>query len=90
MAKKPIQPLKGPMPPAGPPVATQDVAGSLEDVGANWVIVAVRPNGSGEWQPTMPYEHWRLLKDMRDDGALSTTQRRDPDGTKLLAKLKVD
>jgi hypothetical protein len=38
----------------------------------------------------MPYEQWRVLKGMRDDGALAMTQRRDPAGTVLLAKLKVD
>jgi hypothetical protein len=69
-------------------VTTQERAGSLQDVGSNWIIVAVRPNGSGEWEPTMPYEQWRILKDMVNDGALAMTQRRDPAGTVLLAKLR--
>lgn len=90
MARKPIQPPKGPMPPAAPPVATQARAESLEDIGANWIIVAVRPNGKGEWEPCMDYEQWRVFKAMVADGALTTTQRRDPAGTVLLAKLKVD
>ena len=90
MAQKPKQAPRGPMPSAAPPVATQARAESLEDVGANWIIVAVRPNGKGEWEPTMPYEQWRVRKDMRDDGALAKTPRRDPAGTVLLAKLKVD
>lgn len=90
MARKPAQKPRGPMPPAAPPVATQARAESLEDVAGNWIIVAVRPNGKGEWEPTMPYDQWRVLKEMRDDGALALTQRRDPAGTVLLAKLKVD
>ena len=90
MAQKPKQPPKALMPSAAPPVTTQARAESLEDVGANWIIVAVRPNDRGEWEPTKPYEQWRVLKGMRDDGALAMTQRRDPVGTVLLAKLKVD
>ncbi len=90
MAQKPKQPPKTPMPSAAPPVATQARAGSLEDIGAQWIIVAVRPNGRGEWEPTMPYEQYRIFRDMKADGAFATTQRRDPAGTVLLAKLKVD
>jgi len=76
MAQKPKQAPKAPMPSAGPPVATQARAESLEDVGANWII--------------MPYEQYRVFRDMKADGAFTTTQRRDPAGTVLLAKLKVD
>ena len=90
MAQKPKQPPKATMPSAAPPVATQARAESLEGVGGNWIIVAVRPAGKGEWEPTMPYDQWRVLKEMRDDGAIALTQRRDPAGTVLLAKLKVD
>jgi len=86
----PKQPLKATMPPVSPPVATQARAGSLEDVGSDWIIIAVRPNGKGEWEPTMPYEQYRLLRHMKADGAYATAQRRDPVGTVLLAKLKVD
>jgi hypothetical protein len=71
-------------------VATQARAGSLEDVGSDWIIVAVRPNGRGEWEPTMPYEQYRVFRNMKADGAYATAQRRDPVGTVLLAKLKVD
>lgn len=90
MAHKPKQPPKATMPPAGPPVATQARAESLEDIGANWIIVAVRPNGRGEWEPTMPYDQYRVFRNMKADGAYATTQRRDPAGTVLLAKLQVD
>jgi hypothetical protein len=90
MAKQPSKPPKAPMPSAAPPVTTQARAESLEDVGANWIIVAVRPNGKGEWEPTMPYEQYRVFRDMKADGAFTTTQRRDPAGTVLLAKLQVD
>lgn len=90
MARKPAQKPRGPMPPAAPPVATQARAESLEDVGGNWIIVAVRPSGRGEWEPTMPYEQYRVFREMKADGAFSTTQRRDPAGTVLLAKLQVD
>ena len=90
MAKQPSKPPKAPMPSAAPPVTTQARAESLEDIGANWIIVAVRPNGRGEWEPTMPYEQYRVFRDMKADGAFATTQRRDPAGTVLLAKLQVD
>ena len=90
MARKPAQKPRVPIPSAAPPVATQARAESLEDIGADWIIVAVRPSGRGEWEPVMPYDQWRVLQGMRDDGALALTQRRDPVGTVLLAKLKVD
>ena len=90
MAQKPKQPPKATMPSAAPAVATQARAESVEDIGANWIIVAVRPNGRGEWEPTMPYEQYRVFREMKADGAFSTTQRRDPAGTVLLAKLQVD
>ncbi len=83
-SKKPA----GGLPPAAPAISTQEQAASLLDVAFNWVIVAHRPNGQGEWEPTMPYEDWRLLKEIKDDGGLLTTQRRDPAGTVLLAKLR--
>jgi hypothetical protein len=38
----------------------------------------------------MPRDQWRVCKAMVDDGTISTAQRRDPAGTVLLAKLKVD
>jgi hypothetical protein len=90
MAKKPTQKPRGPMPPAAPPVATQARAGGVEEIGYDWIIVAVRPSGRGEWEPTMPRDQWRVCKAMVDDGTISTAQRRDPAGTVLLAKLKVD
>ena len=90
MAQKPKQPPKAAMPSAAPVVATQARAESLEDIGAHWIIVAVRPNGRGEWEPTMPYDQYRVFREMKADGAYATTQRRDPAGTVLLAKLKVD
>lgn len=83
-AKKPA----GGLPPAAPTISTQEEAHSLTDVAFDWIIVARRPNGQGEWEPTMPYEDWRLMKEIRDDGGLLTTQRRDPAGTVLLAKLR--
>jgi hypothetical protein len=36
----------------------------------------------------MPYEEWRVFRAMVDDGAATTTQRRDPTHTVLLARLK--
>ena len=90
MAAQAPQKGSGGIPPRGPMVSTQERAESLQDVGGNWIIVAVRPNGSGEWEPTMPYEQWRILKNMADDGALAMTQRRDPAGTVLLAKLRTN
>lgn len=76
------------LPPHGPTITTQEQAKTLSDVAFNWIIVAIRPAGRGEWEPTMPYEEWRLFREMREDGALHTTQRRDPAGTMLLAKLR--
>ena len=90
MAQKPKQPPKAAMPSAAPAVATQARAESLEDIGPHWIIVAVRPNGRGEWEPTMPYDQYRVFREMKADGAYATTQRRDPAGTVLLAKLQVD
>lgn len=86
-SKAPKKPAGG-IPPAAPAISTQEQAYSLTDVAFDWIIVAHRPNGQGEWEPTMPYEDWRLLKGIRDDGGLLTTQRRDPAGTVLLAKLR--
>lgn len=77
-----------PLPPRGPMVDTQAEAHSLEQIGTEWIIVAVRPSGKGEWEPTMPYEEWRAFKAMVDDGAATTTQRRDSTQTVLLARLK--
>lgn len=78
-----------PLPPAGPAVTTQDIAGSPDQIGYDWIIVAVRPAGKGIWEPAMSsYEDWRVFKDMVDDGTVSTTQRRDPSGTVLLARLR--
>jgi hypothetical protein len=38
----------------------------------------------------MPYEQYRVFRNMKADGAYATAQRRDPVGTVLLAKLQVD
>lgn len=89
MAQKHAQRGSGaPLPPAGPAVTTQDIAGSPDQIGHDWKIVAVRPAGKGVWEPTMSYEDWRVFKAMVDDEAVSTTQRRDPSGTVLLARLR--
>jgi hypothetical protein len=88
MASQAPKKAVGGLPPAAPTISTQEEAQSLTDVAFDWIIVARRPNGQGEWEPTMPYEDWRLLKEIRDDNGLLTTQRRDPAGTVLLAKLK--
>ena len=77
-----------PLPPAGPAVTTQAIAGGPHEIGQDWIIVAARPNGKGEWQQTMSYENWRVFKAMVDDGTVSTAQRRDPAGTVLLARLR--
>lgn len=77
-----------PLPPAGPVVTTQAIAGGPAELSYEWIIVAVRPNGKGEWQQTMSYEAWRVFKAMVDDGTVSTAQRRDPAGTVLLARLR--
>lgn len=88
MAQKAVTRSSAGLPPRGPTVTTQEQAQSLSDVAGNWIIVAVRLAGRGEWEPTMPYEEWRLFREMREDGAFHTTQRRDPIGTVLLAKLR--
>lgn len=88
MATKHAQRGGAPLPPAGPVVTTQDIAGSPDQIGYDWIIVAVRPAGKGVWEPTMSYEDWRVFKAMVDDDAVSTTQRRDPVGTVLLARLR--
>ena len=78
------------LPPRGPLITTHDEAKAVSDIGSEWIVVALRPNGHGEWQPVMPYEDWRVFKDMMDDGAVSTVQRRDTGGTVLLARLTED
>lgn len=87
-SKAPKKPVGGQLPAAAPAISTQEQAQSLMDVAFDWIIVAHRPNGQGEWEPTMCYEDWRLLKEIKDDDGLLTTQRRDPAGTVLLAKLR--
>lgn len=69
-------------------VTTMATASSPAEIGQDWIIVATRPNGRGEWQQTMSYEDWRVFKAMVDDGTVSTAQRRDPAGTVLLARLR--
>ena len=90
MAKKAATRSSVGLPPRGPAVTTQQRAESLQDVAANWIIVATRKAGHGDWEPTIPYDEWRLLRELQEDGALHTTQRRDTTETVLLAKLKVD
>lgn len=78
-----------PLPPIGPAITTQEVATTPMDIGYDWKIVAVRPAGSGTWEPTMTSrEDWKIVKDMMDDGTASTAQRRDQSGTVLLARLR--
>lgn len=79
-----------PLPPVGPVVVTQATAASPFEIGYDWVIIAIRPTGRGIWEPTMPHADWKIVKDMMEDGSLSTSQRRDPEGTVLLARLKKD
>jgi hypothetical protein len=69
-------------------ITTQAEATSVEQVGPEWIIVAKRAAGTGDWKPTMPYEEWRVFRAMVDDGAATTTQRRDLACTVLLARLK--
>lgn len=80
-----------PLPPVGPAVVTQATATTPFEIGYDWVIIAIRPTGKGIWEPTMATrEDWKIVKDMMDDGSLSTSQRRDPEGTVLLARLRKD
>ena len=93
MAQKKLQRGRGVaslplLPPAGPAVTTQAIAGGPHEIDQDWIIVATRPNGKGEWQATMGYEDWRVFRAMVDDGTVSTAQRRDPAGTVLLARLR--
>ena len=88
MAQKHVQRGGAPLPPAAPAVTTQAIAGGPHEIGQDWIIVAVRPTGRGVWEPTMSYDDWRVFKAMVDDDSVSTTQRRDPSGTVLLARLR--
>lgn len=76
------------LPPRGPAITTQEQAKGVHEVGQDWIIVAIRPAGDGEWRPTMGHEDWRVFKGMADDGAVSTAQRRDANATVLLARLR--
>ena len=88
MAQKGIQKASVGLPPRGPIITTQIEATSVEQVGPEWIIVAKRAAGTGDWKPTMPYEEWRVFRAMVDDGAATTIQRRDLAHTVLLARLK--
>lgn len=79
---------RGALPPVGPMITTQNRAETVFDIGHNWLIVAIRPNGKGEWSPVMSREDWKIFLDMTKDGTAATAQRRDPEGTVLLAKLR--
>ena len=79
---------RGALPPVGPAITTQNRAETVFDIGHEWVIVAIRLNGKGEWSPAMPREDWKMFQDMAKDGTAATAQRRDPEGTVLLAKLR--
>jgi hypothetical protein len=69
-------------------ISTQIEANSVEQIDPEWIIVAKRAAGTGDWKPTMPHEEWRVFRAMVDDGAATTTQRRDLAYTVLLARLK--
>jgi hypothetical protein len=88
MAQKGIQKASVGLPPRGPTITTQMEATTVEQVGPEWIIVAKRAAGTGDWKPTMPYEEWRVFRAMVDDGAATTIQRRDLAHTVLLARLK--
>lgn len=88
MAHRAAQKASVGLPPRGPMITTQEEAQSVEQIGTEWIIVAIRKAGTGDWKPTMPYEEWRVFRAMVDDGAASTTQRRDQTQTVLLARLK--
>jgi len=88
MARKAAQKASVGLPPRGPMITTQTEATSVEQVGKEWIVVAKRAAGTGDWKPTMPYEEWRVFRAMVDDGAATTIQRRDLAHTVLLARLK--
>ena len=88
MAQTGIQKASVGLPPRGPTITTQMEATTVEQVGPEWIIVAKRAAGTGDWKPTMPYEEWRVFRAMVDDGAATTIQRRDLAHTVLLARLK--
>lgn len=79
---------RGALPPVGPMITTQNRAQTVFDINREWLIVAIRPNGKGEWSPVMSREDWKIFLDMTKDGTAATAQRRDPEGTVLLAKLR--
>ena len=53
MAQKGIQKASVGLPPRGPTITTQMEATTVEQVGPEWVIVAKRAAGTGDWKPTM-------------------------------------
>jgi hypothetical protein len=69
-------------------ITTQTAATSVEQIGKEWIVVAKRAAGTGDWRPTMPHEEWRVFRALVDDGGATITQRRDPTQTVLLARLK--
>lgn len=61
----------------------------LTDLGGDWRVVAFRPNGVGGWRWHISTEEARVFQNSVKDGIVSSVQRRDPDGTRLLARLKI-
>lgn len=60
----------------------------LSDLTQEWRVIAFRPNGDGEWRWYLDPLETRSAKTMIADRTLISAQRRDRDGTRLLAKVR--
>lgn len=61
---------------------------NLSDLKHEWRVMAFRPNGSGFWDWNINLLDVSSFHSMLRDGLIVSVQRRDPDGTRLLAKVK--
>lgn len=68
-------------------VTTMVPVDRLTDLGHDWRVIAFRPDGSPTWNWNINFEEVRIFQQSVRDMIVTTAQRRDPDGTRLLARL---
>jgi len=61
---------------------------SLLDLKYEWRVIAFRPTAEGDWRWNIEPAEIRTFREMVDAGNIVSVHRRDPDGTRLLARLR--
>lgn len=69
-------------------VTTMFPVTKLSELGREWRVIAFRPNGDGEWRWYLDPLETRSARTMIADRTIISAQRRDRDGTRLLAKVR--